>query len=186
MAGKDLEGVFRRCGRKPEHLARPHSRLRHFFYRLRTDRRACRSSLRGIGLLAQAEATVPSRCLGKPSLVTPCISLSLAVMTAVLAFNLRGDAWRDWLDPRNSFANGRARILEINFVQKTKLNLCRRERDVHSAADAQTFCGVAAVDSNLDKSIRADVGEGFAGSAFGEGVHQLGHGMSANSELHRS
>jgi len=25
---------------------------------------------------------------------------SLAVMTAVLAFNLLGDAWRDWLDPR--------------------------------------------------------------------------------------
>ncbi len=25
---------------------------------------------------------------------------ALAVMTAVLSFNLRGDAWRDWLDPR--------------------------------------------------------------------------------------
>ena len=25
---------------------------------------------------------------------------SLAVMLAVLAFNLLGDAWRDWLDPR--------------------------------------------------------------------------------------
>jgi len=25
---------------------------------------------------------------------------ALAVMTAVLAFNLLGDAWRDWLDPR--------------------------------------------------------------------------------------
>jgi peptide/nickel transport system permease protein len=24
----------------------------------------------------------------------------LAVMSAVLAFNLLGDAWRDWLDPR--------------------------------------------------------------------------------------
>jgi ABC-type dipeptide/oligopeptide/nickel transport system permease subunit len=24
----------------------------------------------------------------------------LAVMTAVLSFNLLGDAWRDWLDPR--------------------------------------------------------------------------------------
>jgi ABC-type dipeptide/oligopeptide/nickel transport system permease subunit len=26
--------------------------------------------------------------------------LSLAVMTVVLALNLLGDAWRDWLDPR--------------------------------------------------------------------------------------
>jgi ABC-type dipeptide/oligopeptide/nickel transport system permease subunit len=25
---------------------------------------------------------------------------ALAVMTAVLAFKLLGDAWRDWLDPR--------------------------------------------------------------------------------------
>jgi len=25
---------------------------------------------------------------------------ALAVMSAVLAFNLVGDAWRDWLDPR--------------------------------------------------------------------------------------
>jgi peptide/nickel transport system permease protein len=25
---------------------------------------------------------------------------ALAVMVAVLAFNLLGDAWRDWLDPR--------------------------------------------------------------------------------------
>jgi peptide/nickel transport system permease protein len=25
---------------------------------------------------------------------------ALAVMLAVLAFNLLGDAWRDWLDPR--------------------------------------------------------------------------------------
>ncbi|HYL64576.1 MAG TPA: hypothetical protein VE077_18335 [Candidatus Methylomirabilis sp.] len=25
---------------------------------------------------------------------------AFAVMTAVLAFNLLGDAWRDWLDPR--------------------------------------------------------------------------------------
>ena len=25
---------------------------------------------------------------------------ALAVMIAVLAFNLLGDAWRDWLDPR--------------------------------------------------------------------------------------
>jgi peptide/nickel transport system permease protein len=25
---------------------------------------------------------------------------ALAVMTAVLAFNLLGDTWRDWLDPR--------------------------------------------------------------------------------------
>jgi peptide/nickel transport system permease protein len=28
------------------------------------------------------------------------VSPALAVMTAVLAFNLLGDAWRDWLDPR--------------------------------------------------------------------------------------
>jgi len=25
---------------------------------------------------------------------------ALAVLSAVLAFNLLGDAWRDWLDPR--------------------------------------------------------------------------------------
>jgi ABC-type dipeptide/oligopeptide/nickel transport system permease subunit len=28
------------------------------------------------------------------------VSPALAVMTAVLSFNLLGDAWRDWLDPR--------------------------------------------------------------------------------------
>jgi len=27
---------------------------------------------------------------------------ALAVMTAVLSFNLLGDAWRDWLDPRRA------------------------------------------------------------------------------------
>jgi len=53
-----------------EHHARPHSCLRHFLYRLRTDRRACRPSFCGTGLLAQPEATGRSRCLAKSSLVT--------------------------------------------------------------------------------------------------------------------
>src|SRR4029077_11151571 len=40
-----------------------HSRLRHFLCRLRTDRRACRPSVCGIGLLAQTKATGTTRCL---------------------------------------------------------------------------------------------------------------------------
>jgi len=36
------------------------------------------------------------RLLASPMVVFP----ALAVVLAVLAFNLLGDAWRDWLDPR--------------------------------------------------------------------------------------
>src|SRR6185312_15924836 len=57
LAGKDFEGVFRRCGGKPEHHARPDSCLWYFLYRLRTHRRACRPSFCSPGLLAQAETT---------------------------------------------------------------------------------------------------------------------------------
>ena len=67
--GKILKGF---SGVEVESLStthRPHSRLRHFLYRLRTDRRACRPSVCGIGLLAQAEATGRSRCLAKSSRV---------------------------------------------------------------------------------------------------------------------
>ena len=35
---------------------------------------------------------------------------ALAVMTAVLAFNLLGDAWRDWLDPR---ARSQMAVIEL-------------------------------------------------------------------------
>jgi peptide/nickel transport system permease protein len=38
---------------------------------------------------------------------------ALAVMTAVLAFNLLGDAWRDWLDPRT-----RSQIAALEFTQR--------------------------------------------------------------------
>ncbi len=37
---------------------------------------------------------------------------ALAVMTAVLAFNLLGDAWRDWLDPRT-----RSQIAMVEFTR---------------------------------------------------------------------
>ena len=37
---------------------------------------------------------------------------ALAVMTAVLAFNLLGDAWRDWLDPRT-----RAQLVVIDLTR---------------------------------------------------------------------
>jgi len=37
---------------------------------------------------------------------------ALAVMTAVLAFNLLGDAWRDWLDPRT-----RAHLQSLDLVR---------------------------------------------------------------------
>jgi peptide/nickel transport system permease protein len=37
---------------------------------------------------------------------------ALAVMTAVLAFNLLGDAWRDWLDPRT-----RAHLQSLDLTQ---------------------------------------------------------------------
>jgi hypothetical protein len=140
---------------------------------LRTNRRACGPYVRGIGLLAQAEATGASRRLGKPgssarlsscaggafyplfrhllpNILQPVLAQAtigvagailaesalsflglgvlapvpswgamlndarghlfdaqhmvvfpaLAVMTAVLSFNLLGDAWRDWFDPR--------------------------------------------------------------------------------------
>lgn len=38
---------------------------------------------------------------------------ALAVMTAVLAFNVLGDAWRDWLDPRT-----RSQITALEFTQR--------------------------------------------------------------------
>ncbi|HEY2461653.1 MAG TPA: ABC transporter permease [Candidatus Acidoferrum sp.] len=38
---------------------------------------------------------------------------ALAVMIAVLAFNLLGDAWRDWLDPRT-----RSQITALEFTQR--------------------------------------------------------------------
>jgi len=37
---------------------------------------------------------------------------ALAVMLAVLAFNLLGDAWRDWLDPRT-----RSQMLSIDSTR---------------------------------------------------------------------
>ena len=49
------------------------------------------------GLAATAFASGPSAHTRQgPASVFP----ALAVMIAVLSFNLLGDAWRDWLDPR--------------------------------------------------------------------------------------
>ncbi len=60
-------------------------------------------SFLGLGVLAPVPSwgamlnDARSHLLDAPHLV---IFPALAVMTAVLAFNLLGDAWRDWLDPR--------------------------------------------------------------------------------------
>jgi peptide/nickel transport system permease protein len=60
-------------------------------------------SFLGLGVLAPAPSwgsmlnDARSHLFDAPHLV---IFPALAVMTAVLAFNLLGDAWRDWLDPR--------------------------------------------------------------------------------------
>ncbi len=61
--GKILKGFSGAAVEQSEHHARSHSRLRHFLYRLRTDRCACGPSVRGLGLLAQAQATSASRRL---------------------------------------------------------------------------------------------------------------------------
>jgi peptide/nickel transport system permease protein len=60
-------------------------------------------SFLGLGVLAPVPSwgsmlnDARSHLFDAPHLV---IFPALAVMTAVLAFNLLGDAWRDWLDPR--------------------------------------------------------------------------------------
>ena len=60
-------------------------------------------SFLGLGVLAPSPSwgsmlnDARSHLFDAPHLV---IFPALAVMTAVLAFNLLGDAWRDWLDPR--------------------------------------------------------------------------------------
>jgi peptide/nickel transport system permease protein len=60
-------------------------------------------SFLGLGVLAPVPSwgamlnDARSHLFDAPHMV---ISPALAVMTAVLAFNLLGDAWRDWLDPR--------------------------------------------------------------------------------------
>jgi peptide/nickel transport system permease protein len=60
-------------------------------------------SFLGLGVLAPVPSwgsmlnDARSHLFDAPHLV---ICPALAVMTAVLAFNLLGDAWRDWLDPR--------------------------------------------------------------------------------------
>jgi len=60
LLGKDLKD-FPRCGRKAERLARLNHRLRHFFIVCGTDRCACGSSVRGIGLLAEGgKQTAPA------------------------------------------------------------------------------------------------------------------------------
>jgi peptide/nickel transport system permease protein len=61
-------------------------------------------SFLGLGVLAPVPSwgsmlnDARSHLFDAPHLV---IFPALAVMTAVLAFNLLGDAWRDWLDPRS-------------------------------------------------------------------------------------
>jgi peptide/nickel transport system permease protein len=60
-------------------------------------------SFLGLGVLAPTPSwgamlnDARSHLFDAPHLV---IFPALAVMLAVLAFNLLGDAWRDWLDPR--------------------------------------------------------------------------------------
>jgi peptide/nickel transport system permease protein len=60
-------------------------------------------SFLGLGVLAPVPSwgsmlnDARSHLFDAPHLV---IFPALAVMSAVLAFNLLGDAWRDWLDPR--------------------------------------------------------------------------------------
>jgi peptide/nickel transport system permease protein len=60
-------------------------------------------SFLGLGVLAPVPSwgamlnDARSHLFDAPHMV---ISPALAVMTAVMAFNLLGDAWRDWLDPR--------------------------------------------------------------------------------------
>ena len=60
-------------------------------------------SFLGLGVLAPVPSwgsmlnDARSHLFDAPHLV---VFPALAVMTAVLAFNLLGDAWRDWLDPR--------------------------------------------------------------------------------------
>ena len=39
---------------------------------------------------------------------------ALAVMTTVLSFNLPGDAWRDWLDPRTRSQMAAQEFLNVN------------------------------------------------------------------------
>src|SRR6202035_103162 len=60
-------------------------------------------SFLGLGVLAPVPSwgsllnDARSHLFDAPHLV---IFPAMSVMTAVLAFNLLGDAWRDWLDPR--------------------------------------------------------------------------------------
>src|SRR5581483_3375675 len=71
LARENLEGVFGRRGREPQHHVRTDSWLRHLLYCLRTDRPACRPSFCGVGLLAQPEAAGGGRCIAEPSVVGP-------------------------------------------------------------------------------------------------------------------
>jgi peptide/nickel transport system permease protein len=48
---------------------------------------------------------------------------ALAVMTAVLSFNLLGDAWRDWLDPRTRSQNGRPGIFALRYSSALNVKL---------------------------------------------------------------
>ena len=72
-------------------------------------------SFLGVGVLAPIPSwgamlnDARSHLFDAPHLI---IFPALAVMTAVLAFNLLGDAWRDWLDPRT-----RAYLLTLDLTR---------------------------------------------------------------------
>jgi peptide/nickel transport system permease protein len=72
-------------------------------------------SFLGVGVLAPIPSwgamlnDARSHLFDAPHLI---IFPAIAVMSAVLAFNLLGDAWRDWLDPRT-----RAYLLTLDLTR---------------------------------------------------------------------
>ena len=73
---------------------------------LRRNQRSRTSSALGVRFGAATPSwgamLATTRCTAAISSDAPHLVIfpALAVMLAVLAFNLLGDAWRDWLDPR--------------------------------------------------------------------------------------
>jgi hypothetical protein len=56
----------------------------------------------------------------------------LAVMTSVLAFNLLGDAWRDWLDPR---MRSQMAVVELTRYAVAPVLICRARRNAVLCAE---------------------------------------------------
>ena len=76
---------------------------RRLFYLPETSA-ALSTGVSALTLRVSAEGLAASAFASRPSVHTSrghaSVVLALAVMIAVLSFNLLGDAWRDWLDPR--------------------------------------------------------------------------------------